>query len=284
MFNSEKFYRKLNTYRKAVQMFSLLFLILIPVLILLDIRYVIGNLYSISFWDLDIVDPAMMIQTIVLSKEFYLPLFIAALIPIILAAAFGRVFCSWMCPYNTLMELLEIRWLKNIQRKIFNRKRRKNVNPPPYVYWVVYVSALSMVLILGIPLLTWISMPGLISSEIFAAISGLGLGVSAVIFAVIFLAELILGKRYWCKYICPIGATLSLFRTKYSMQIIHDDSVCDCAAFAEPCASSCPFELNPKENNIYPYCFNCGRCIKICEISGNRALTFAFINNKIKRS
>ncbi|MDZ7767540.1 MAG: hypothetical protein U5K00_24505 [Melioribacteraceae bacterium] len=74
MFSKDKFYRNLNKYRKAIQIFSLLFLIAIPVLILLDIRYIVGNLYSISFWDFDIVDPSMVIQTIVLSKEFYLPL------------------------------------------------------------------------------------------------------------------------------------------------------------------------------------------------------------------
>lgn len=282
MFNSEKFYRNLNKYRKAVQIFSLLFLIAIPILILLDIRYIIGNMYSISFWDLDIVDPAMMVQTIVLSKEFYVPLLIAALIPIALALIFGKVFCSWMCPYNTFLELFELRWLNKIQRKFFNRKRKSNINPKPYVQWITYVSLILITLILGVPLFTWISMPGIISSEIFAVIVGLGIGVSTLIFGLVFLFEIIIGKRYWCKYICPVGATLSLVRTKYTMNINHNEDVCDCAAKAEPCGNDCPLELNPKEKNLYPYCFNCGRCIKVCEVTGNKALSFSFVNKNKK--
>lgn len=280
MFSSEKFYRNLNKYRKAVQIFSLLFLIAIPIFILLDIRYIIGNMYSISFWDLDIVDPAMMVQTIVLSKEFYLPLLIAALIPIGLALVFGRVFCSWMCPYNALLELLELRWLKKFQRKIFNRKKKSIANPKQYVYWIIYVVLILIALVIGIPLLTWISMPGIISSEIFSAIIGLGIGVSSIVFIIVFLTEVIIGKRYWCKYICPVGATLALFKTKYTLHINHDADICDCAASAEPCGNDCPLALNPKEKNLYPYCYNCGRCIKVCEVTGNKALSFSFVKKK----
>lgn len=282
MSKSVKFYKNLNKFRKAVQIFSLLFLIAIPILILFEIRHIIGNMYSISFWDLDIVDPSMLIQTIVLSKEFYMPLFIAAIVPFVLAFIFGRVFCSWMCPYNTLLELLELRWLKKIQRNIFNRKRKSNVNPKPYVYWITYAVLILITLVIGIPLFTWISMPGIISSEIFSAIIGLGIGVSSIVFVIVFIAEVIIGKRYWCKYFCPVGATLALFKTKYTMHINHDADICDCAASAEPCGNDCPLELNPKEKNLYPYCFNCGRCIKVCEITGNKALSFSFVKeNKI---
>ena len=51
------FYKKLNIVRKAVQLFTLLFLFTIPILILFEVRFIIGNLYSISFGELDITDP-----------------------------------------------------------------------------------------------------------------------------------------------------------------------------------------------------------------------------------
>lgn len=282
MFRKEKFYKTLNKYRKWVQILSLLFLVTVPVLILLDIRYIIGTLYSISFWDLDIVDPSMVIQTIVLSKEFYIPLLIAAIIPVLLALIFGRVFCSWMCPYNTLLELLELRAVRNMRRKLFKRKKHKNKNPRSFIYWTIFAVIVVFTFLIGLPVFTWISMPGIISSEIFAIIVGLGIGIDSILFGVIFLSEVIIGKRYWCKYICPVGATLSLFRTKYTMKISYDESICDCPPKSEPCALNCPLNLTPKEKMIYPYCFNCGRCIEMCERTGNRALSFAFVGNKNK--
>ncbi|MBL1211821.1 MAG: 4Fe-4S binding protein [Ignavibacteriae bacterium] len=283
MFSKNNFYIKLNKYRKAMQVFSLLFLIAVPILILLDIRYIIGNLYSISIWEIDIVDPSMVIQTIILSKEFYIPLIIAAIIPIALALIFGRVFCSWMCPYNTLLELLELRSIKRIQRKLFKRKKSKNKNPRTYIYWTIFSVIIISTLLIGLPIFTWFSMPGIISSEIFAAIIGLGIGIDLLIFGIIFLSEVVLGNRYWCKYVCPVGASLSLFRTKYTMKITYNESVCDCAAYAEPCAGNCPLNLRPKEKMLYPYCFNCGRCIKVCEQTGNQALTFAFTDKDDKK-
>ncbi|MBZ0179224.1 MAG: 4Fe-4S binding protein [Melioribacteraceae bacterium] len=282
MFSKEKFYRNLNKYRKWIQIFSLLFLVTVPVLILLDIRYIVGTLYSISFWDLDIVDPSMVIQTIVLSKEFYIPLLIAAVIPVLLALIFGRVFCSWMCPYNTLLELLELRAIKKLRRKVFKRKKRMNKNPRTFIYWTIFAAIIVFMFLIGLPVFTWISMPGIISSEIFAIVVGFGIGIDTLLFGVIFLSEIIIGKRYWCKYVCPVGATLALFKTKYTLKINYNESICDCAAYAEPCASNCPLDLSPKEKMLYPYCFNCGRCIKVCEQTGNRALSFAFVGNKNK--
>ncbi|MCO6473039.1 MAG: 4Fe-4S binding protein, partial [Melioribacteraceae bacterium] len=199
MFSRDKFYRNLNKYRKAIQIFSLLFLIAVPILILLDIRYIVGTLYSISFWDLDIVDPSMVIQTIVLSKEFYIPLLIAAVIPVLLALIFGRVFCSWMCPYNTLLELLELRAIKKLRRKVFKRKKRMNKNPRTFIYWTIFAAIIVFMFLIGLPVFTWISMPGIISSEIFAIVVGFGIGIDTLLFGVIFLSEIIIGKRYWCK-------------------------------------------------------------------------------------
>lgn len=283
MFSKDKFYRNLNKYRRTIQIICLLFLILIPVLILVDVRYIVGNLYSINFWDLEIVDPSMVIQTIVLSKEFYLPLIIGAVIPVVLAFIFGKVFCSWVCPYNTIIELLEFRTIKKLRRKFVKKNSKMKSNPRPLIYWLTFFSLILATLLLGYPLFTWISMPGIISSEIFSVIIGFGLGLGAVLFGIIVFAEVVTGKRYWCKYICPVGATLALFKFKQTMHISHEESVCDCSAYSEPCASACPLELRPKEKNAYPYCFNCGRCTKICEQTGNRALSFSFADKKSKK-
>jgi len=64
-----KFYNKLNTYRKAVQLFSLAFLVAVPILVVNGIYSIIGTLYSITIFGVDIVDPAMALQTTILTKS-----------------------------------------------------------------------------------------------------------------------------------------------------------------------------------------------------------------------
>jgi ferredoxin-type protein NapH len=278
-----KFYAKLDIYRRIVQVLSLLFLIAVPILVVNQFYVIIGNLYSITVAGVDVVDPAMSFQTILLSREFVEVLLIGIIIPVILALIFGRVFCSWVCPFNTISEYWQL-----LTAKIFRRKARKvklqvpDNNPRPFIYWSVLISLFVITYILDFPLITFLSAPGIISAEISHYIMGMGLGIEiAVVFGIIFI-EGILFKRYWCKYVCPVGGVLSVFRTKKTMTLVHNPVVCDCAGQSEPCGYSCPLNLSPKRKDLYPYCFNCGKCVKICEKTGSGALSFRFGTNNGK--
>ena len=277
-------YNRLNKYRRAFQLFVLLFLIAVPLLILLDVREIVGNLYSIRIFGLDIADPAMVLQTIVLSKEFYISLIIMALIPLILATIFGRVFCSWMCPYNSLLEFFENKKVKKLMRKIGLGGKRNlyNTNPKPIYFYAFTIIFYATTLIVSFPIIGFLSFPGIISSQIAAAILGLSIGLELSLFAVVFMIEILTWKRFWCKYVCPVGVVLSLVKNKKTLRVIHDPEKCNCKGTTEPCSISCPMDLDPKEKNLYPFCFNCGKCIKACEQTGNGALFLSFGNKKVK--
>lgn len=274
---SNKFYNRLNLYRKIVQIFSIAFLVAVPILVVNEIYSIIGNLYSITIFGIDIVDPAMALQTILLSREFIEVLLIGIILPIVLALIFGKVFCSWMCPFNTLSEYWHI-----ITKKIFPAKVKKSksklleINPNPRIYWGILILFLALTLILDFPLITFLSAPGIISAEISHYVMGMGLGLEIFIVLGIIFIEGIIFKRYWCKYVCPVGGVLSVFRTPKTLRINHNESICSCGANAEPRSRSCPLDLSPKRDNLYPYCYNCGLCIKTCEKTGFSALSFGF--------
>lgn len=277
------FYSSLNKIRKFVQAFSLLFLFAVPVLILNEIWFIIGNLYSITVGGLDIVDPASALQTILLSKEVTLTVLFGLVIPIMLALVCGKVFCSWMCPYNTLTE-----WLTDLSAKLFKKRARKvklellDRNPAPIIYWSILAAILIFSVLFEFPLVLFLSAPGIISSEISHIILGMGIGFELIIVLGIIIAEALLFKRFLCKYICPVGAVLSFFRDKRTLHIKYDRTVCNCTGVSEPCSYSCPLQLSPKQPGLYPYCYNCGLCLKVCEKSGSGALSFKFSNERIK--
>ena len=279
-----KFYNKLNTYRKAVQLFSLAFLVAVPILVVNGIYSIIGTLYSITIFGVDIVDPAMALQTTILTKKLIETLIIGIIIPVLLAVIFGKVFCSWMCPFNTLSE-----YWQSIAKKIFPKRAKKvklqalEVNPKPILYWGILVLLFILTVLLDFPIITFLSAPGIISAEISHYIMGMGLGLEIFVVLAIILIEGFLFKRYWCKYVCPVGGVLSLFRTPFTLRINHNEGSCSCAANAEPCSKSCPLDLSPKRDNLYPYCYNCGLCIKTCEKTGFSALSFGFGKKGIKK-
>lgn len=273
----KRFYNKLNFYRKIVQIFPLVFLVAVPILVVNEIYSIIGTLYSITIFGVDIVDPAMALQTTLLSKEFIEVIIIGLLIPALLALIFGKVFCSWMCPFNTLSE-----YWQSITKRIFSRRARKikaalpEFNPNPWIYWGILLLFFVLTLILDFPLITFLSAPGIISAEISHYIMGMGLGLEIFFVLGIILVEGVIFKRYWCKYVCPVGGVLSVFRTPKTLKITYNESACSCAANSDPCSRSCPLGLSPKMDNLYPYCYNCGVCIKTCEKTGFGALSFGF--------
>ncbi|MDZ7767541.1 MAG: hypothetical protein U5K00_24510 [Melioribacteraceae bacterium] len=82
-----------------------------------------------------------------------------------------------------------------MQRKVFKTQKSKNKNPRTFIYWMVFAAIIVFTFLIGLPVFTWISMPGIISSEIFAILVGFGIGIDSVLFGVIFL----FGSSYWQK-------------------------------------------------------------------------------------
>jgi ferredoxin-type protein NapH len=270
-------WRSLDRMRGAVQLFVILFLVAVPVLNLMGIHWVTGTLYSISFGRLDIVDPAMALQTTIVTRDLYLPLLLAAAVPVLLAVMFGRVFCSWMCPFNTLAE-----WLDSAKRRLFRKrwlaaaKRRVPANPRPVLYWSIFAALLLFIAVARVPLLALLSAPGIMSSHLAQAVFGFGVGAELVLVGVLLVAEAALARRFWCKYACPVGATLSLFRTPRTLRVLNDETACVCPPGAEACRVACPLGLRPREADVYPYCFNCGSCLAACQKTRRSALYFSF--------
>lgn len=268
-------YRTLDRLRGATQVAAILFLLAVPLLAVRGVYAVVGTLYSMSIGPVEIADPAMALQTILLAREVYVPLLVAAAIPVALALLLGRVFCSWVCPFNTLHD-----WLEAIRRRVFGRRRRTPAgapaNPAPRVYWAVFAGLLVLVLLTRLPLLVWLSAPGIISSQISHAVFGLGVGLELTLVGAVLTAEVAIGRRLWCKYACPVGATLALCRTPRTLRVVRDASACTCRPGGEACRVECPLGLQPDLQDIQPFCFNCGSCLRVCEKTKRSALRFAF--------
>jgi len=270
-------YKHLNTLRRIVQIATILLVVAIPILNHLGNVFLIGTFYSINIGDLVIADPAMVLQTILLHKQFYLPLIMAGAIPIIITLLFGRVFCSWMCPQNTLSELVD--WIRRKVARKSGSKKGGRKNPKTQYYWFAFGVIVTTVMISGIPLVGYLSAPGIISSSIADIIFIGTFGWEILLIGLILLTEFVFFRRAWCKYLCPVGATLALFRYKHSMKVHYEASRCTCGIEKSLCQEACQFQLNPKRKGIYPYCHNCGACIDACRQEGG-ALTFTFVDEK----
>lgn len=178
---------------------------------------------------------------------------------------FGRAFCGWACPFGTLHDLLA-------------RGNGRKIRAQPYWY-VKYVS-LFLVIALAWFFLDTVFCKFCPSGSLFAAVPfrilypeiGIGLYFYIHLFtlALVIILALII-SRFWCRYLCPLGAIVGAFNKLSFLTIRLDDEKCKkCALCLEACTMGIN-EINGIGNSTD--CTLCGICVEECL---EKALKFTF--------
>jgi polyferredoxin len=190
-----------------------------------------------------ILDPLVAISTAVAAKAMIWSLTAAAIV-LLMCIVFPRWFCGYICPMGTLIDLFDWSIGRHI-RRFRVTERGWWVNLRFYSLAGILAAAVLGILLSGfvaaIPVLTrgllytfaplqlglsrgWESVPPMnagqyISILLFLLVLGLGL----------------LRPRFWCAYLCPSGALLSLAST-----------------------------LSLTRRTVQSTCTQCGQCLRIC--------------------
>lgn len=263
---------KLPLMRRIAQTAFLCLLVAIPILNEREISFITGTLYSMSIGPVDITDPLSGMQVIMLTLSATRALVVSMLIPILITFVLGRTFCSWLCPQNLFSEISDI-----LSRNVL-RQRRVLVPPTPIPRWGILALVIVGSLVLGFPLASLISAPGIISLQISTAVFEGTVGLETGLVAFILLAEFFVLRRFWCKYVCGVGTVLGFFRCGKTLKVTfredHERKCIRCGA----CSRACQFDLDPVKGKLYPLCHNCGDCIAACAKStnGKNPLQFRF--------
>ncbi len=263
---------RIKVLRRIAQILTIFLIIAIPVLNKKGITFITGTLYSLAIDRIWITDPLSGFQVIISSFSADRILLLSMVIPAVLALAFGRIFCGWICPQNFISEFFDFIHDKLKIKRLFNPAR--SAKPRYAIMFFLLISAP----LLGFPVANLISAPGIISAQVskyfYEGIVGLELG----LIGIIIIPEIFFVRRGWCNYVCPVGSFLGIFRFNKTIKVVYkEDSEHTCGKCME-CVTACQLGLNPMEDKIYPLCHNCGDCIDTCKkIKGRgKPLSFKF--------
>lgn len=249
----------LQRARMMAQIGSIALIVLIPILNRNHITFITGTLYSMAIGPVWVTDPLIGLQAMITKLFIDKVLLLSMFIPAVLALLLGRVFCGWICPQNTLSELVDRAAQSLTARRLF----RPSSTPVPR--YIILGIVLALTIIAGIPVAGMLSAPGIISLQIakfvYEGVVGLELGLIGLI--VIF--ELFGVRRGWCNYACPVGGFLGLFRFQKTLKVVITEDAEHVCGKCNACVAACQLGLNPMEKGIYPLCHNCGACIVACE-------------------
>lgn len=170
---------------------------------------------------------------------------------------FGRAFCGWACPFGTLHDILS------------PTNRRKEVNIRNY--WYVKYTMLALTLAVAWFALDTVFCRYCPSGSLFAAIPFYALNPTIPMSQpfYIHMSTLVLTlvlasvtSRFWCRYLCPMGAIAGAFNKISIMNISLDENRCK-KCFG--CLEACGMGIDKLEDiGSSTDCTLCGRCVEAC--------------------
>lgn len=178
----------------------------------------------------------------------------------------GRAFCGWMCPVGTLQDLLA-----NLSSRASsgtkNRQGKKQTGPPyaisrPNDSWLRGLKYLILIIILFAstravypPLREICPARALFSFQLTSPL--------LVSVLVTFILTSLFSRRFWCKYLCPLGAILAPLNKIAPLRLVKIKDKCSQCGLCDP---ACPMDIKDLTENLRsPECIECLECQTACQ-------------------
>ena len=212
-----------------------------------------GSVWTFKAGDWVISDPLAVVDFMSASRVWFDAFLLTALIPLLMTALFGRIFCGWICPADLLFETTTwIRQWAGIERDLSFGRWLK--------YAVLGLGTLAG-FVWGAQVFAEIYPPRLVSGELYLWITFGVFGAGAWFMLGIVAFEIFVSRRFWCRYVCPGGALYSLLgRFRFLRLKVVSSRCTDC----DKCQPVCEFGLDPARGDFGQECNNCGLCLRAC--------------------
>ena len=183
---------------------------------------------------------------------------------------FGRLLCGFVCPFGFIQDLLA---------KIPTKKIKIPGKIDKVLRFLKY--AILIVFVIFLPLLArdenglsepWFckyicpagslegGLPLVISNESLRSLIGALFSWKVAVLIIVIIASVFI-KRFFCKFLCPLGAFYALFN-KFSLyrMSVNKEKCIDC----KKCENICPMNIDVTKNINSLECIRCGKCKAYC--------------------
>jgi ferredoxin-type protein NapH len=215
-----------------------------------------GMTWSIRLGGIPFTDPISALSVLVKRHQLETGFALGLIVPLGLAAIFGRVFCAYICPASLLffsisrLRRLLIRWFYFPDWQMDRG-----------FAWGVLLGGLGIALWTGHGIWSLLLPYFALGQTIFHGLALGTLSISVWSLVVFSALDLFFGKQLTCRYVCPTGRLLGAIGRKSVLVVQRDASRCHDNCHA--CTEICPLKVDPKRDQQHD-CSLCGECLAVC--------------------
>lgn len=255
--------------------FFLLFL-LAPVLDIFRFDLTLGHfIFFGQAWTLNIndilagdsIDAAIRIFTRVL-----LPFFVFVAVTGWLIFKYGRIYCGWLCPHFSVVEMFNELMLKQLNRvTVWEKANAPSQGIMPKI--IVALPSIAMAFVWAFGLLGYLLPPKALFYNLLHLQLSFGATIFLIVATLVFSFDFIFTRHVFCKYGCALGLFQSLIwmANKKALVIKFDRKrakICRECSLYDPqkaCDAACPMRLPTRNMKRAKFtCTQCGQCVAAC--------------------
>ncbi|MBU0500536.1 MAG: 4Fe-4S binding protein [Gammaproteobacteria bacterium] len=206
----------------------------------------------------------------------FLPLFGGAALFLWIAWRFGRLYCGWLCPHFSVVEVVNhLMWRASGKPSLWERKPLPRLQPdgslavPDRRYWpAVIIAVLAFSFAWALALLTYLLPPAEIYRNLFSGQLTPNQLRFLVAATLAFAVEFSLARHLFCRFGCAVGLFQSLaWMANNRAMVVGFDTrrARECADCNNACDNACPMRLKPRTLKRKMFtCTECAECISAC--------------------
>ena len=195
-----------------------------------------------------------------------------------IAYHYGRLYCGWLCPHFSVVEMLN-----NLLHRACGKLSMWDKGITPRAdgsadarWWPLFaISCVSMACLWAITLLTYLLPPEVIWRGLASNTLTPNQARFIAIGTLIFTLEFAFARHLFCRFGCAVGLFQSLAwmaNPKGMVVAFERDRARDCKTCDQPrgsaCDNACHMRLNPRNIKRMMFsCVQCGQCLTACDAS-----------------
>lgn len=191
---------------------------------------------------------------------------------------YGRLYCGWLCPHFSLVELLNQVLLRACgKQSLWDRHPSARADLRLSAAWWPVYGALCLLFgfVWAVTLLSYLLPPALVWGNLWQGTSSPNQVRFLVAATTVFTLDWVFARHLFCRFGCAVGLFQSLvwMANPRAMVVAFDRAgarACrDCATPQQPegsaCDHGCPMRLHPRNIKRMMFsCVQCGQCLDAC--------------------